>query len=209
MLMMNLLRAPLGGGGVALTLTLAFATSGCGGPHVILKVPEADAPADERISAYERLSPRRMRVRMVTTKRGAFTSSYSEIDYLQLGDKTRVRHVVDLLPAVEATSPTAESIRESKSNANVARWLLFTGLGAIVGGFALTVNDFASHPTSRGVGFYAGAGVGIAGIIALPTAVFFSGKAGQAKQQAMKSYDNDLLQRLDLCAGEDGAVPCP
>lgn len=207
--MMNLLRAPLGGSGVALTLTLAFATSGCGGPHVTLKVPEAGAPPEERVAAYETLAPRRMRVRTVITDQGPIASSYSEIEYLQLGDKTRVRHVVDLLPAVEPNSPTAESIRESRLNATTSKWLLYTGLAAIVGGFALTVNDLATNRQGRGAGFYIGAGVGIGGVLALPTAVYFSGKSAQARQRAMKSYDSDLLQRLDLCAGEEGAEPCP
>jgi hypothetical protein len=207
--MMNLLRAPRGGSGVALTLTLAFVASGCGGPHVILKAPEASAPPEERIAAYEKLAPRRMRVRTVTTDQGPITSRYSEIEYLQLGDKSRVRHVVDLLPAVEPNSPTAESIHESTSNSTTAKWLLYSGLAAIVGGFALTVNDLATNRQGRGAGFYIGAGVGVGGVLALPTSVYFSGKSSQAKQRAMRSYDNDLLQRLDLCAGEEGAVPCP
>jgi hypothetical protein len=59
------------------------------------------------------------------------------------------------------------------------------------------------------VPFYLGAGIGIGGVVELPFAVFYSAKSGLARAKAMKEYPNDLLQRLDLCAGEQGAAPCP
>ena len=185
-----------------LCVMAALCITACGPRHVILKAPSADAPAEERMKAYEELAPSSVRVTRFISKYGTSES----VDSLRLADGRRVYYPEDLLPVVHPSSDAAGNILEIDDHARKARYTFWGGFAAIIAGSALMIVDLSNQ--KRGVPFYGGAALGLGGVIAIPVSSFFSAQASQARSSAFLNYDDGLRRRLDLCRNDEEVAPC-
>src|SRR5689334_12212807 len=76
-------------------------------PHVTLSAPAQEAPVEQRVQAYEQLSP------APTIPGYVFTSDPNRPRELELSSGERVYWAEDLLPVVPARSRTANAARKS------------------------------------------------------------------------------------------------
>ena len=193
-------------------LLLLSALAGCASTRVQVEpAPTASAPLTDRQTYYQKHRP--VGAERKTTSMG-FASQLGtpiteekvmETGVLELNDGTRVLEDEDVLPAVDANSPTAQAIRESvTARAAYYGWSygacgimlgtcpvsLATGGGTLVVARSLPVALGATMVTTL-VGFAASA-------FAMWTSVRFNEEETQARERAYQSYDADLRRRLDL-----------
>jgi hypothetical protein len=186
-------------------LVLALCASSCA-RHVTLKAPTADAAPEDRLKAYEALAPSSLRI-IKWVGNGSAARGGTSTDSLALADGRRVYHVDDLLPVVDPKSQTVADIAAADEAGRKASYTFLGGVVAMVAGAVLMGVDLASS-SKRGVPFYAGAGLGVGGIISIPIANMFGRQAGEARTSAFLHYDEGLRQRLDLCRDEQEVTPC-
>src|SRR5688500_14150932 len=89
---------------------LSIALGACGEPHVQLQAPRAGAPLAERQRAYERLRPAGTSQRVIVTTTDTSVSTSTRASVILANGQT-IHHAEDMLPVVEADSPTAEAAR--------------------------------------------------------------------------------------------------
>ncbi|MFZ5893065.1 MAG: hypothetical protein ACOY0T_18540 [Myxococcota bacterium] len=183
-------------------IAVALCASGCA-RHVTLKAPDSSAAPEVRMKAYEELAPDSLRVATYISKYGSSTS----VDSLRLNDGRRVYHAEDLVPVIDPRSKAAADIVEMEEEASKARYTFWGGMAAVVAGSVLMIADLAGSE-KRGVPFYAGAGLGIGGVIAIPISSMFGRQANEARGNAFLHYDEGLRQRLDLCRDDEEVTPC-
>lgn len=185
-------------------MALAIAHAGCA-PHLTLQAPDANAPPEQRLAAYQSLAPAQVRI-------VHYTSDYSRAtfaDQIELKDGRQVRHIEDLRPVVADDSRAAREIDRATSLGRTSTWLYAAGLVGMVAGSVLAVHDLAANgPAHRGPSFYLGCGLGIGGLVTLPVALSFGGRSNEAGIAAAKHYDDGLRRRLSLCRDAQGVVPC-
>ncbi|MGC4087016.1 MAG: hypothetical protein QM756_03765 [Polyangiaceae bacterium] len=191
---------------ICVCLAFALGASGCT-RHVNLNAPSANAAPEERLVAYGELHPTSLRIRTTTYSKPGFSHTSSMTDSLKLADGRRVYDVTDLYPVLDPKSQAVQDIREAEQEGAKARYTFWGGFAALIGGAVLMGVDLASS-SKRGVPFYAGAGLGIGGIIAFPVSGIFGRQAADARTNAFMNYDEGLRQRLDLCRDDEGVAPC-
>jgi hypothetical protein len=183
-------------------------------PHQTLVAPSAAAPEAERIAAHERLFAR---ADAVSGVRGGTMRT----DYLVLGDGTRIHHPEDLIPVVDAASPTAraaaksaaasESWRRSRSKGIVPWYVAGAGIGVgTVLMFSGIHSDDGMALTLSGTGLMLGSLIGglVAGLIVEGDAGERYAEARDERVSAFATYNDDLVKRLALCAQGGDIVPC-
>lgn len=189
-------------------LLLAALLCACGPNRVILRpVPEKTAPLNERVRAFKDLAPE-SGVQTTFFRNGVQVGTL--LNSVMLADGTRVEDPRDLLPAVDATSPTANYIRsfETKSTtASVAYTIAYVGfaagLGVVLLPLLLPRTSFDSTPIL--IGFGVGAGIALLSMIPLIIGMFSAGRAHQDRLSAFQTYPRSLQRRLAL--EEDDEAP--
>jgi hypothetical protein len=193
----------------AAVLTLLLA-SGCV-THVVLPlVPSKAAPLVERAAAYRELEP----LPDPLPAAAAF-GNVPPTTFVVLSNGLRVMDPVDLLPAVDASSATAQfahAATEKGERARAAQIVSFSMEGA---GLMLAIGALgtaASRPPSAGptdltFGLaFSGAGVALAALIPLAIALWSQFDAGIEQRSAFITYPKDLKKRLAL---DDDLTPPP
>jgi hypothetical protein len=199
----------------AVVCGVVLVASGCAMSRVSLRpVPEATAPLKERQRAWEDLAPSSA-LQTTYLQRGAVVGQ--SLDYLILGDGTRVADPRDLLPAVDADSPTARAVARFEEKYDAARtqatagWVIFG-----VGGVALSASPLllgglgGSRDMSPAfVAIGASAAVMLVGTI---VALVASGRltdAGHERLSAFSTYPLSLRRRLALDEPAQSPSPAP
>ncbi len=191
-------------------LLVSGALAGCAAPHVALSAPAPDAPLQERVSAYERLSP-------VHATHDPFSRSFRPISHesIRLSGGEEVHYAEDLLPVVPERSRTANSARKSAELRRSGAWIGNAGLVVGLAGAALTFGailpfaggDREAPPVARTLG-----GVGVLAMVGgIVTMLVGKGKVNKADDEQMwasATYDADLRARLNLCRKDDMLVDC-
>jgi hypothetical protein len=123
----------------ALLAVIALVSSGCSFNRVtIADVPERTAPLKERLKAFKKLS---IQSGQSTTYLKNGVPQGTSLDFVLLGDGTRVEDPRDLALAVEPTSPTGRYIaavdESASSGAMWAKIFGFGGLGALALGLGV------------------------------------------------------------------------
>ncbi len=190
---------------LAVVVATALVASCAGPAHVVLEAPPSKtAPEAERRAYYVDHAPTAMRS-------VNYPSTWSEpVSFLIIEDGTRIEHPVDLLPAVEPTSPTALAAQRSESQAEAAFWWTTAGTTAMaVGAFSplaiplFVVGDLPGEPREQSVitglaTATAGLVVLAAGGLALGVGVRAAIDAQRERETAYLTYDRALRTRLAL-----------
>jgi hypothetical protein len=178
---------------ISLAICSSLATGACI-DHAHLTPPPTDGTAEQRLAAYQQLSPRGF---------GSFQNQHAnDIGFLVLGDGTRVYFPDDLEPVVPAGSPTALAGERHKSAWQRAKhWFKIGGLGfaaaiAIPSIALLTMHDDRAR-TEVIVGG-AGAGV-VVGYVGLFGGLIDMVQSNGERASAFLTYDDALRAELHLC----------
>lgn len=193
------------GASISALIYLVTAAGCAASPHVHLVAPAANAPAAERVAAYERLRGLAASEIEVTGARG--DADGPSADFLALGSGEVVTHAEDLVPVVAPESDTAHAARRAARLEGAAWPWQVAGLvvgvaGLALGSYALVTDDGAALPL-LGLGL-AFTGTGLA---AIPT-IHDEQRAEAERISAFTHYDADLRRRLDLCADGLRVVAC-
>jgi hypothetical protein len=177
-----------------------------------LTAPPASAPVQTRVDAYNQLKGLSYHETTVTTYGtfGGGSTSHST-DYMQLANGTRVYYPEDVLPVVAEDSPPAKAAEASQSKRETAHYLTLGAVAAVAAGIVLAVLPIATAKDGNvegtpiliglGVGLFGGAGLGIA-------AHFVGNSAQDEAATTYETYDTGLLQKLNLCAKDNGLADC-
>lgn len=179
----------------------------CGLFRVDLKAPSPQAPVDERIEAYEALKPVGEEIPFYSagTRTEGGVSKTSQA--LLLANGLKVSRPEDLRVAVPPNSNTSKAIKkfgyhDRRSNLlKLGAWALF--MGAITTGILGTVvydnNDHGNPNHGKSIAIWVGSGVLLAGGITTTVFAIRHAKSAQkSRYQAFKSYDQDLLDYLQI-----------
>lgn len=187
---------------VAATACLAS----CATPaKVVLEAPPPrSAPEAERRAYYVDHAPTAMRS-------VSYPNTWAEpVSFLIIEDGTRIEQPIDLLPAVDPTSPTALAAQRSREQEQAAFWWTTAGSAAMaVGAFSplvlplLAVSDLPGQPSDATVmGGVAASGAGLlllaGGGIALGVGVRAAIDGQRERETAFLTYDRALRTRLGL-----------
>lgn len=192
-----------------IAVLLSVLVVGCGPNRVVLRtVPEKTAPLHERQRALKDLAP----------ESGLQTTYYRDgvpvgtnLDWLMLGDGTRVEDPRDLLPAVDDSSPTANYARSYAAKRTATQVWALTGLGAFAAGLVVEVlslvamlNALTSQsggsvgPSQLLTGMAVGAGLELGAIISFGVAIANGAAANKDRLSAFQTYPKALQRRLAL-----------
>lgn len=195
-----------------LVLIASLCGSACSYNRVALRpVPEATAPEAQRVRAFRELAPQSG---LATSyfQNGAYQGTY--INWLTLGDGTRVEDPRDLLPAVEPTSPTARYATTFEEKTNAARgWSTAAWVGMSAGLVTMLVplfipRDYSSLSSGMSpmlVGLAAGGGIELLSLVPMMIGMFKSSSAQADRVSAFETYPRSLQQRLALEEQEEEA----
>lgn len=194
---------------VGVVTVLSALVLGCGTQRVVLRpVPEKTAPLRERQRAFRDLAP----------ESGLQTTYYqngipvgTNINWLILGDGTRVVDPRDLIPAVGARSRTATYASSFEKKWTTGSTVGAVGLTGVVAGVVIMLVPLVL-PSSLDGSFFdrwvpwllAGGGVELAGIITWMVGIFLQGSASADRISAFQAYPRDLARHLAL---EDESGP--
>ena len=203
-----------------LAALLAFAVLGsaCSYNRVALRpVPDATAPENQRLRALRDLSP----------ESGLATSYYrngvyqgTHVNWLILGDGTRVEDPRDLLPAVELTSPAARYANAFDTKLKRASVWSAVGWGTMAAGLvtmlvplmmptdyssasSYSASGFSSRISGVTTGLMIGGGIELLSIVPLMIGMFTSSSAQADRLSAFETYPRALQQRLALEPDDD------
>ncbi|MFZ5891406.1 MAG: hypothetical protein ACOY0T_10170 [Myxococcota bacterium] len=195
-------------------LPLGLGLLACGGSLPLSAPPQADAPFQDRVLAYRGLRPLSLHETHVTYVSGSIpVGATRRTDYLQLANGRRVYDPADLLPAVEANSPTGVAIRENQSLRENGRLFGGIGLGCVALGTGVMfypVADQLANPNEsfKTTPLLIGGGLLLAGTILVLIATGHYADANDAKATAFETFDGSLQQRLNVCVDNNRLVPC-
>ncbi|MDP1922382.1 MAG: hypothetical protein Q8L14_39445 [Myxococcales bacterium] len=211
---MNRTLAPL--------LTLLLAASGCAYNRVALgPLPSQDAPLPVRVKAFKKYA---IQNGQQTTYLRNGVPQNTHLDFVLLGDGTRVEDPRDLAPAVESDSATGRFITKLEADmasAKKASTILALTSVALIGvglgiGLPLLLGRSCSYvPGTRGSSGYencyapnaglgavvvaAGAGLGYIGLNIWPFLAFAAERGNQQdRASAFMMYNQSLRERLAL-----------
>lgn len=196
-------------------VAVAVFVQGCGFHRVSLRaVPESSAPLSERVRAYKDLAP----------ESGLATNYYkngvyqgTQVNWLLLGDGTRVEDPRDLVPVVDPNSPTvayAQSFETKLAAAKLWYTMSLVGMGLGIGAaIAPTLITGGRSPNMTAFTISLGVGVGLltASLVALLVGMANGGQAQSDRVAAFQTYPRALQKRLaldeDPPATPGGATP--
>ena len=193
---------------LTLLVPLAALLFACGPNRVVLRpVPEKTAPLAERVRAFKDLAPE-SGVQTTYFRNGVQVGTL--LNSIMLADGTRVEDPRDLLPAVDAASPTANYIRsfETKSTtATVASTVSYVGFGVGIGvmmvPLLLPVSSSSFDSSRLLIGLGVGGGIALLSLIPLFIGMINAGRAQADRLSAFQSYPRSLQRRLALEEEDD------
>lgn len=190
---MRRIRRGLESVSVCASLCVAIALSGCH-EHVVLQIPSSQAPLAERAQAYRDLRPVSYQI----------SNNSQQLDYLELGNGSRVYHVDDLLVAVPADSETARAIERSVQLRDTAPWFGLSAIACMVVGGTLIGVSTIGHESPDTTLLISGATLGLVGGVSfgLASATLYRRSVDQA-QIAFDHYDGALQRKLHVCVDTD------
>ena len=162
--------------------------------HVFLQVPPPQAPFAERAKAYQDFRPISYQV----------SNNSQQVDFLELGNGTRVYHPDDLLSAVARDSATARAIDRSDQLRRTAPWFGFSALACMIAGGTLVAIATVGRDRPNSSLLASGMAVGAVGGLAfgIASATVYRRSVDQARS-AFDSYDGDLQRKLSVCVDAD------
>jgi hypothetical protein len=204
-------------------LALALAGSGCAYNRVALSatLPERDAPLPVRVKAYKKLAIQNGQ-QTLYLRNGV--PQGTSLDFVILGDGTRVEDARDLAPAVDSDSATGKFISKLEADmasAKKASTILAITSAALIGvglgiGLPLMLGQTCSTvPSTRYSSSYSscyapngglgavvlatGAGLGYIGLNIWPFVAFAADRGNQQdRASAFMTYNASLRDRLAL-----------
>lgn len=176
--------------------------------HVRLTAPGPDAPLQERIEAHGRLAPlaAARALQAMVLPNGAVMAS-DRLNFLQLAGGQRVTHAEDLLPVVDADSPTAAAVAAGEEAQVTAAALAGSGYSVAAVGAGL---QFGALFTEDSAGMlWTGVGLAAAGLIVGLVSTKYFRDAEDERESALILYERDLRAHLHLCVKDQQVVDCP
>jgi hypothetical protein len=195
--------------GAAAALATMLVVAGCHG-HVALNAPPAGSDAAERIAAFERLQSRG-RMDLVRTQHGRTIEQSAE--FIVLADGRRVYHADDLIAVVGQDSPAGNAAAQSaRARRKKIAWYTVGAAGMVVGVallYATTLDTDLEDPEDGLSGtFWASMGLSAAGALAVTVGLFYGREEKEARAAAFMTFDDSLMQKLDLCAEGTRVIDC-
>ncbi|MEO6602435.1 MAG: hypothetical protein ABIQ16_21315 [Polyangiaceae bacterium] len=176
-------------------LCVATGLIGCH-DHVFLQVPTSQAPFAERAKAYQDLRPLNYQT----------SNNSQQLDFLELGNGTRVYHPEDLLVAVPRDSETARAIERSDELGKTAPWFGFSALACMVAGGTMIALSALGHERPNTTVLISGVGLGLAGGLGFGIAsATVRGRSVDQARIAYDNYDRALQRKLSVCVDADCA----
>ena len=171
----------------------SIALGGCH-DHVVLQVPSSQAPFSERARAYQDLRPISYQI----------SNNSQQMDYLELGNGSRVYHADDLLVAVPPDSETARAIERSDQLRKTAPWFGFSALACMIIGGSLVGLSVVGRDRPNTSLFIGGAAVGVVGGLGfgIASGTTYRRSVDQARI-AFDNYDGALQRKLRVCVDAD------
>ena len=194
-------------------VAVALLQAGCGEPHVVLNAPGRGAPLDERQKSYERLRPAGTSQRIIVTTTDGSGSSSTHTSVILSNGQT-IHHAEDMLPVVEADSPTAEAARRHEYHRKRASigWTLSTaGFLVAIASFAIPIaQKIDERPSGDGpdIWWTGVIGGGIALVAGSAVAYYHGSRARDASIAAFATYDESLRARLAICVEGTRLIDC-
>ena len=190
-------------------LLLGCALTGCVAHVSLPSLPSPTAPEAERVAMLRGLTPVSVQE---TAPQLSLYYARPQPSFLLLRSGLRVMDPVDLLPAVEESSPTARfahafEAASFKANVAVSVALVMVLAGAVLDGAAIgTIGS-----SNRGLLPLLGAGTStlLGSLIPLAVGMVFGTQAGLEKQSAFLMYPHDLRARLALPDEAAPSLPPP
>jgi len=183
-----------------------MALGGCANfPHVEVSAPNADAPLEERLEAYQRLSTTSTSAPMVVRVDPSHPAQ------ITLSDGTQVYWSEDLLPVVSEDSPTAKAAQKANRIRTTAKTIgIISSIATLVGGamlfgpvLASVISDREPSKGATGValtgGFLSAGGIGVS-----ITGQVKANTAARENAWAFGTYNLDLRRRLGICRTKSG-----
>jgi hypothetical protein len=175
------------------SICASIALGGCH-EHVFLQVPTSQAPLAERAQAYQDLRPVSYQI----------SNNARQMDYLELGNGSRVYYAEDLLVAVPPDSETTRAIERSVQLRNTAPWFGFSALACMIIGGTLIGASAIGHESPDTTLLISGAAVGLVGGLGFGIASgSFYGQSVDQARIAFDSYDGALQRKLHVCVDAD------
>jgi hypothetical protein len=179
--------------------------------HLELRAPPASAPTSERVGAYNELRGLSYHETTVTTVGTIGAATSHSTDYMQLANGGRVYYPEDLLPVVPEDSPSARAAHASRSKRDTAGMLTLGSVLSVAAGAVLVILPITQSDGGHinGTPILFGLGLALVGGIGFGIASHVVGQSAQDEAAtAYETYDNSLLQRLNLCAQGDAVGDC-
>lgn len=183
---------------------VACLASGCAYNRVALgdPLPRPDAPLKERVKAFKQYS---IQAGQQTTYLRNGIPQGTSVDFVLLGDGTRIEDVRDLAPLVEPNSPSGRYIEQvdssMRSASTVASVLGWTALGSTVAGLAigtpLLMNRDSVGAGAAIMGILGGIGYLLANIYIFPATAAARGPQ-DIRLSALMTFNQSLRDKLAL-----------
>jgi hypothetical protein len=149
----------------------------------------------------------------------------TNLEYVVIGDGTRVAHPEDLVPLVDADSPTARAGQRAaearvryERKARRGNIILAIGAGVILTGVAISVASGAMRdsPGDSSPGDTIGKALFVGGVVGTIGAGFWvlsdvraaKRELDDERQSAFETYNDDLRKHLRVCADGTRIVAC-
>jgi hypothetical protein len=184
------------------TLLLA----GCSTHVDLTPLPPRMTP-EQRVQAFAKLRVAERGTETVVACAGRRCGA-SPRPVLILADGTEVRQAEDLLVVVPPDSATARSARRVTELKSRSGWVKAGGLAGFLTGLAIAYKGVSTDEPNFTI---MGIGVGVAlatGITAGVMSTLMARDAQRYTRQAFRTYEDDLVQHLALCARGLALVPC-
>lgn len=188
-------------------LLFGCALAGCVAHVALPSLPSSTAPEPERTAALRALTPVSP---LETAPQMLAYYARPQPSFLLLRNGMRVMDPVNLLPAVDETSPTARfahayEAASFKTNVSVTVALVMVLAGAVLDGAAIGTIGSSNRDLLPLLG--AGSGTLLGSLIPLAVGMVFGTQAALEKQSAFLMYPHDLRSRLALPDEAPASVP--
>lgn len=195
---------------IGLVLCVSSVLLGCGFNRVTIRsVPEKSAALQERASAFKDLAPESG---LATTYLRNGVQVDSTINFLMLGDGTRVEDPQDLLPAMEPNSAAFNFTQSYVEKSSAATVWSSIGYGSIVVGMLAMVAPIllpfdANNMNRLFIGLGVGSGIALLALVPMLVGMSKRGQANLDRISAFQTYPKSLQKRLALEDGAPGQEP--
>jgi hypothetical protein len=163
---------------------------------ISLTLPAPEASFEERLSAYERLAPKRVGVIVVTSSNGGS----SRTPYVTLQNDQSFYNPSDLLDVIATDTPMSRLVAERDGAWKMRRFFLRSGIAAVGAGLLLVgVADLSESDAALAAGVLASGVLTIAGGSLAVVSYTWRMKASTANERALLTYEFSLRKTLGVC----------